>query len=157
MTKLKLLTIAVIGLLVMNLGIIAFLFLRKPPLPPDGGASFGKEGPKKKIIELLHFDSKQVKHYEELIQQHQASIKSLRDEIQETKSVLYSALKEENSARKDSLTNQLGALQVKIERVHYNHFMEIKKLCKPEQLEYFNTLTGELADFFGAEREGRRH
>jgi periplasmic protein CpxP/Spy len=47
-------------------------------------------------------------------------------------------------------------LQKKIEAVHYNHFKEIKKLCKPDQAEYFESLTGELADFFSPEREGRR-
>jgi periplasmic protein CpxP/Spy len=156
MSKLKLLTIAVIGLLVMNLCIVGFLFLGKPPLPPDGGSPFAKEAPRKKIIELLHFDNEQIKQYEELIQQHRESIRFLRDNIRETKSNLYHTLNEGNGSDKDSLINELGALQKKIEVVHYNHFMEIKKICKPDQLEYFNTLTGELADFFSPEREGRR-
>jgi periplasmic protein CpxP/Spy len=156
MSKLKLLSIAVIGLLVMNLCIVGFLFLGKPPLPPEGGAPFAKEAPKKKIIELLHLDKEQVSQYEELIQQHRESIKSLRDNLRETKSDLYQTLKEGNGANKDSLIYELGRLQEKIEAVHYNHFMEIKKLCKPDQLGYFSTLTDELADFFNPEKEGRR-
>jgi periplasmic protein CpxP/Spy len=156
MSKLKLLSIAVIGLLVMNLCLAGFLLLRKPPLPPVRGASFANDAPKKKIIELLHFDNEQVTQYEALIKHHRESIRTLRDNLRETKSNLYHTLNEENSADKDSLTNELGALQKKIEAVHYNHFMEIKKLCKPDQLGYFNTLTDELADFFNPEKEGRR-
>jgi periplasmic protein CpxP/Spy len=155
MSKLKLLSIAVIGLLVVNLFIVGFLLLNKPPLP-ERAAPFAKEAPRKKIIELLHFDEEQVKQYEELIRQHRESIKSLRDNLRETKSNLYQSLKEGNGANKDSLINELGMLQEKIETVHYNHFMEIKKLCKPDQLGYFNTLTDELADFFNPEKEGRR-
>jgi periplasmic protein CpxP/Spy len=147
MGKLKLLSIAVIGLLVMNLCIVGFLFLRKPPLPPEGGAPFANETPKKKIIELLYFDKEQVTQYEELIQQHRESIKSLRDSLREAKSNLYHKLKEGNDTDKDSLINELGTLQEKIEAVHYNHFVEIKKLCRPDQLGNFNTLTGALADF----------
>jgi hypothetical protein len=53
---------------------------------------------------------------------------------------------------KDSLENKLGELQRQIETVHYNHFTDIKKLCKPEQLENFNALTHDLAKFFAPER-----
>jgi periplasmic protein CpxP/Spy len=156
MSKLKLLSIAVIGLLILNLCVVAFLLLRKPPLPPDEGAAFAKDAPRKKIIELLHFDNEQVKQYEELILQHRESVKFLRDDMRETKSNLYHTLNEENSANKDSLINELGTLQEKIEAVHYDHFMKIKKLCRPNQAEYFESLTGELVDFFNPEKEGRR-
>jgi periplasmic protein CpxP/Spy len=75
MSKIKLLSIAVIGLLVMNLCIVGFLFLGKPPLPPEGEAPFAKEATRKKIIELLHFDNEQIRQYEELIQQHRIGVK----------------------------------------------------------------------------------
>lgn len=155
MTKLKLLTLAVIGLLVMNLGIVGFLLLGKPPLPPRGGTPFAKETPRDKIIERLHFDQGQVKQYEELIRQHRESMRSLQNNVREIKGALYTTLNAENATAKDSLTVELVSLQKQIEMVHYNHFIEIKKLCKPGQLEYFTTLTSELADFFSPEKDGR--
>jgi periplasmic protein CpxP/Spy len=155
MSKLRLLSFAVIALLAMNLALVGFLFLRKPPLPPGGRPSIAKEGPKNKIIEQLHFDAEQVIQYQKLIDEHKSSIKILRDDIRDTKSQLYKTLIEEDGERNDSLIVKLGDLQKKIETAHYNHFKEIKKLCKPDQLEYFNTLTDELADFFSPERDSR--
>ncbi len=152
MSRLKFLTIAVYGLLVLNLGIVGFMFLRKPPLHREGPLIAG-ETPKNKIIELLHFDADQVNQYETLIDEHKASIKFLRDDIRDTKSQLYQMLSKEDVVGKDSLIVKLGDLQKKIETTHYNHFQEIKKLCKPGQIEYFNTLTGELADFFNPEKQ----
>ncbi|MFM9839818.1 MAG: hypothetical protein ACKVOQ_16250 [Cyclobacteriaceae bacterium] len=143
---------AVIALLVMNLALIGFLFLRKPPLPPEGRPPIAKEGPKNKIIEQLHFDAEQVIQYQKLIDEHKSSIKILRDDIRDTKSQLYQTLNEEG-VRNDSLIIKLGDLQKNIETTHYNHFQEIKKLCKPDQLEYFNALTGELSNFFNTEKQ----
>jgi hypothetical protein len=147
MTKIKLLSIAVIGLLLINIGILAFLFLRKHVPPPDRPMR-GREGPKNIIIERLHFDKEQVAQYEKLIEQHQQNLQQLDGQIRMTKNQLYSTLATDNIAGKDSLANKLGEIQRQIESVHYNHFTDIKKLCKPEQLENFNALTHDLAKFF---------
>ena len=85
MSKSKLLSIAVIGLLVINLGILAFLFTRKPPNPPKDGPGRSQEGPKKIIIERLHFDKDQAAQYEQIIKEHQEAIKSLDQQIRLTK------------------------------------------------------------------------
>jgi periplasmic protein CpxP/Spy len=145
MSKIKL-------LLVINFCVIGFLFLRKPFPAPNGPHSFRPIEPKSRIIEILHFDHEQVAKYEKLIEQHRTSIKLLNYRIRETKSNLYETLREENAAVKDSLILELGYLQKEIETVHYNHFKEIKSLCKPDQSEYFTKLTFELGDFFGGGR-----
>ena len=155
MSKSKLLSIAVIGLLVINLGILAFLFTRKPPNPPKDGPGMSQEGPKKIIIERLHFDKDQAAQYEQLIKGHQEAIKSLGQQIRLTKNNLYATLADGSAMNKDSLQSHLGELQKQIESVHYNHFAGIKKLCKPDQMEYFNDLTKELAKFFAPGKNPR--
>lgn len=146
MSKLKLLTIAVIGLLLINLGIIAWLFLQKPPA--HEGRPSGGEGPKLIIIERLHFDETQVAAYETLIKAHQSAIHHTEDSIRITKNQLYATLTIEGHAGKDSLITKLSDLQQQIEEIHYNHFTDIRKLCKPDQLGDFNRLTDDLARFF---------
>jgi len=147
MSKIKILTIAVIGLLIMNLAVIGFLFLRKPPMrepshiPPE-------DRPKMIIIERLHFDKDQVSQYEQLISQHRNMIRKLEEGIRNTKNSLYSTLAEGSVLNKDSLENKLGDFQKQIEETHYSHFADIKKLCKPDQVNYFNDLTVDLARFF---------
>lgn len=151
MSKLKLLSIAVVGLLIINLCIVGFLLFRKPPHPREGAM-----GPKTRIIEMLHFDNEQIIKYENLIDRHQEKIKQLRNDMRDVKSRLYQTLNEEGADSRDSLINQLGILQKEIETVHYDHFVEIKKLCRPDQSEYFNTLSTNLADFFDPEKGGAR-
>ncbi len=164
MTKLRLLSIAVIGLLIINIGIVGFLLLRKPPMPPEGRPPMGQgghqpmktEGPKKIIIERLHFDESQVTAYEKLIEGHQTAVKSLDDSINTTKNNLYQTLTVDTFAGKDLLLNRLAEFQNQIERIHFDHFAEIKKLCKPGQLEYFNKMTKDLTRFFAIDKKGAR-
>ena len=156
MSKIKLLSIAVVGLLLVNAGILAFLFFRQPSQPPmDGPGRPGPgagEGPKRIIIERLHFDAEQITQYEKLIAEHRKQISELDKEIRQTKNNLYSTLASTSPMSKDSLETRLGEIQKQIESTHYNHFADIKKLCKPEQTENFNELTKELARFFAPGR-----
>jgi protein CpxP len=148
MSKLKLLTIAVIGLLVVNLAMVAFFVLNRPSQRPEGRLPMEQDGPKNIIIEKLHFDKEQSAQYESLIEQHQVIIKSLNDSIKDAKNELYSSLTNQNFTGKDSLIAKLGLLQRQIELTHYEHFAAIKKLCKPNQLDDYTALTKELSRFF---------
>jgi hypothetical protein len=153
MSRQKLLTIAVIGLLLVNFCTVGFLFLRKLPHDRGGSPPLARMEPKNQIIESLHFDEQQVADYERRIVQHRQMIRQLNDRIHEIKSSLYQTLAHENGANKDSLIHALGSLQMQIETIHYNHFKDIKSLCKPEQLSDFNVLSGQLTEFFGTRRE----
>ena len=152
MSKLTLLTIAVVVLLVLNLGVAGFLFLQKPPLAQGGPRPF-EHGPRNRIIAMLHFEKEQVEQYEELIRGHRASVRLLDERIRTVKTNLYQTLNEQESSVSDSLINELSELQKQVENVHYTHFLEIKRLCKPDQLAYFQELTGHLADFFAPKKQ----
>ncbi|WP_284652166.1 hypothetical protein [Flavobacterium terrisoli] len=157
MERTKLLTISVIGLLLLNLGTLGFLFLNGPKdhrLPHEG-----RPKPKEIIIEKLHFDANQKTAYEKLIHWHRGEINRLDDSIRQTKNELYSGLDETeiNVKTKDSLIALLNSYQKQIEETHFKHFEDIKKLCKPEQQEDFKALTEELSRIFGPKPRGPRH
>lgn len=155
MSKLKLLTIAVIGLLIMNIAVVGFLLMRKPPHPPGERPLMTQEGgPRNIIIERLHFDGDQVEEYEKLITEHQSAIRQIDDSIRMMKNELYHTLTSDSFAGKDSLVDRLGILQKEIELTHYDHFARIKKICKPAQMEEFNKLTEELARLFAPGKKG---
>lgn len=143
---------AVIGLLLINLSLVAFLVLRKPPVPPHDRQA-GGNGPKRLVIEKLHFSPDQTAQYEQLIEEHRTQIDPLNEHIKAAKNRLYITLATNDAARKDSLINQIGSLQRQIEVVHYNHFVALKKLCRPDQLADFNELTTDLAGFFAPRRK----
>lgn len=146
----KALRIIVIAILAINIAIIGYLFLTKDLF-------LGNKPPKPReiVIKKLDFSSDQIKRYDITITKHQNKIKALDDSIRNTKNKLYSRLKESSTEiyTNDSLVNQINNYQKQIEITHYNHFIEIKKICNKEQLEKFNALTNELSKIFSGKRK----
>ena len=142
MSKSKFLTLAVAALFLLNTATLAFLFFKKPPPPP-----LQREGPKEVVIERLHFDARQVAGYEKLIAQHRQAIESVQQEMGNARKALFEQLQGDDFSQKDSLLSVIGQLQQQIEDAHFQHFAEVKKLCKPDQAPAFDALTSELARF----------
>jgi len=157
MERTKLLTITIIGLLLINLATLGFVFLNGPK--PGGMPHEGRPLPKDIIIDKLHFDANQQKEYEKLIRWHRGKIDQLDDSIRQTKNSLYSGLTESdtNTKTKDSLIALLNTYQKQVEETHFKHFEDIKKLCKPEQQEDFKALTTELSRIFAPRPRRPRH
>ncbi|MCF6129520.1 periplasmic heavy metal sensor [Flavobacterium sp. AS60] len=156
MEKTKLLTIAVIGLLLINFGTLGFLLLGpKGHRPPHGNG----QQPKEIIIEKLHFDANQQKEYAKLIEWHRSEINKLDRNIREAKQQLYAELNqaETDAKTKDSLIAVINSNQKQIEATHFKHFEDIKKLCNNDQLADFNELTEELSKIFAPKPRGPRH
>ena len=156
MGKTKLLTIAVIGLLVINFGTLGFLLLNgKGHRSPQEG----RQKPKEIIIKKLRFDEAQQKKYAKLIKWHRGEITKLDGNIREAKNELYSQLLklETNVKAKDSLILVISFNQKQIEETHFKHFEDIKKLCHKDQMENFNDLTVELSRIFAPKPHRPRH
>lgn len=156
MEKTKLLTLSVIGLLLLNLGTLGFLFLNGKE---RGRPHEGRPEPKEIIIHKLHFDGAQQKEYAKLIQWHRGQITQLDGNIREAKNDLYRQLNkaEVNIKTKDSLITVINSNQKQIEATHFKHFEDIKKLCHKDQLDDFNYLTEELSRIFAPKPHGPRH
>jgi hypothetical protein len=147
MNKNRLLIFLIAGLLISNILLVVFMMKGRGSghHPPPHHRS-----PREVIIERLHFDEAQVQQYETLIQEHRKNLRNEDEALLNIKTTLYSNLKtKENKTVTDSLINAMMAIQNKIEHIHYSHFENIKKLCKPEQLKYFNHLATELSRIFG--------
>lgn len=161
MKKTKLLTITVIGLLLLNFAVLAFLFVSGPrghKQPTDRPE--GRPNPREIIIERLHFDDNQQKGYDNIVQWHQGEIKKLDSNIRQTKNELYYQLNqtEVNLKTKDSLITLLNSYQKQVEETHFKHFEDIKKLCHQDQLEDFYELTEDLSKIFAPNKPTRpRH
>jgi protein CpxP len=150
MNKSKVLGFTIIALVTLNFGILVFLFLSKGNDGPKG-----RKMPREIVIEKLHFDENQITEYDKTIKLHQETIRSIDDSIRNTRNELYKLLNSEtiDSSKKDSLYLKFAGFQKQIETTHFNHFVEIKKLCKKEQLTDFNNLTEELSKIFNNRRK----
>jgi protein CpxP len=152
MDKIKLLTIAVISLLLLNLGTLGFLLFSAPNKQHtrhEGGFE-GRPKPKEIIIKKLQFDTNQIKQYDELITWHHQNIRAVEDDIRNSKNELYLLLNINpvNEKAKDSLILVLSNNQKQIESIHFQHFKHIKKICTPNQLDRYKELTEELSKLF---------
>lgn len=141
MTRTRLLSIAVVVLVLMNMATLGVLFFREPPHPEHRK----HEGPKAIIIERLKLDEGQVASYEELIRDHRSKIDELDKRMMELRARLYD-VNDPQSA--DPIIDLIGETQGEIERVHTDHFGRIRALCRPDQLPSFDALTKDLAGCF---------
>lgn len=149
MEKSKLKTIAIIGLVVLNLTTLGFIFFNAPKRglhPP-----MDRMRPKDMIVRKLHFDENQKKEFEKLIEWHQAEIQKHDDKIRNAKIELYSLLVEKSidTNKKEILIDVISQHQKEIEEAHFKHFEDIKKICTQNQIEEFNNLSKELPRVFG--------
>lgn len=130
------------GLIVLNITVLAMVFSRRPHLPPERKRDI--------VIEKLHLSESQIGQYDQIIQLHRSQINNLEAKIHTAKSQLYLQLlrNEPNNKVKDSLIGVLSNYHEEVERTHFGHFESLKKICTDTQLPEFNALTEELADLF---------
>jgi len=150
MRKTRFISFIALGLLITNLLLVVFILFNKPQTRPY-------EGPKKLIAERLHFDAEQIEVYDNLIAIHRTHMNTKDSLIKQAKNELYTCIISGNLITKDSLKNQLGQLQIEIEDIHYNHFLDIKKLCRENQLNDFTALLKDMVQLFSKEPKDRPH
>lgn len=145
MNRNKFYLLIIIGLLLSNL-LLTALFLFRPKR--EGFIDHNK--PRNIVIGRLQFDEQQIRKYDELIGEHRVQIREKDRTMMQLKKSLFSLLSspENVTSKADSLVRELGYTQQQIEKIHFDHFMDIKALCKPEQLLEYDKLAGEITEIF---------
>ena len=140
----------VIVLLVLNLIVVsAFWFFKGFGTQGNGGRDGQGAGPRNEIIDRLHFDAAQVTEYDSLIVTHRKMVGEKEKEIQGLRTALFMGVSDGMYANlKDSWVRRIGVLHADIQQIHFAHFLDIQKICKPEQQGDFALLTKDLAKMF---------
>jgi protein CpxP len=152
MDKIKFLKYLVLGLFLLNVLTISSLFFFEMN---DNNRKNEHARPEKIIIDQLNFDKTQQEQYRKLITWHRNRINTFENQIKNNKQQLYAELSKNNVdlRTKDSLINNLSLCQKEIEITHFQHFEDIKKICKPNQVQDFINLTKELSTIFSKKRK----
>lgn len=151
-------TIAVAGLLILNLFTIGFLVLKagafQRPEPP--GQNRG--GPARLIMERLGFDEKQREAYTNLVDAHRDQTERLSAQSVALHRSYYELLlsKEPDTTRENALSQQIARHQQAVARLNFDHFAQIKALCRPDQQANFTRLVGDLSKLFGRQPRPQR-
>ena len=139
MSKNRFYIFIIVGLLISNLLLVTFVFMRKPP---------HHSGPRDLIIERLHFDENQVRQYDELIKQHRMQIRDKEHEMMDLKTQYYSLLKNNDRKNEDSLIHEIGKVSMETEKINFKHFQDIKRICHPDQIKNFDDLINDFESLF---------
>ncbi|MFM7851421.1 MAG: Spy/CpxP family protein refolding chaperone [Flammeovirgaceae bacterium] len=153
MSRERLLTIAVIFLLLLNTGIVAFLIFMPKLGPPHRPELF-------ELIERrLQLSNEQKKQFYQLRNEHRASINTLNDKFQEVFSQYMQLLEQKDidSLQQALFESQLATLSKTKAVVTLRHFEKVKQLCDAEQQQKFDELIPEITHFIMQEpRRGKR-
>lgn len=142
MNRIKLYIVLVIVLLLVNTVLVVFCLNNGPgnKRPPQ---------PREVVIRRLNLDASQIEAYEELIRWHRSHADEQLSVIQGYKRRLYTSLSERNdSVLVNALTDSVALAHRKLEQIHYRHFSDIRRLCRPDQHDAFNELSKDLARLF---------
>ena len=140
------LKMAVMILVVLNILALTFLWLGRPKNhPPEEFLRNPIEDNRRIMVMLkdeLGFDDRQAEEYLELRKNHRIAVDKLEREIRRIKKQMFDeALKEgTNIAISDSLLNLAQTKQAEIEKLTFQHFVELKNLCGPEQKDKLQNL-----------------
>lgn len=149
MERTKLLTFAVVGLLLINGLTLLFLVIKPGWLPHPGPP--GGEGPAAVVIERLHFDARQEQQYRTLIRAHQGQTNQLNAQSVQLYRRYYALLTalRPDTAQANRLSQQIGNTQRALAEANFAHFNAINALCRPDQQADFDRLVDELSQLFG--------
>jgi periplasmic protein CpxP/Spy len=133
--------------LIINAATLIFFWYNRPPQD-------GKRGlrPAQVLVEELKFDGQQQITYQTLRDQHHQAHDSLLQIIADQRQILYS----QKLVANDTVLHQIGLLQQEIERVTYDHFKEVRKICTPEQQAQLDILLGKTVQNILTPKDKRR-
>ena len=147
--KNKFLTWLVVTLLVANAGTILFFWINRPERMQGA-----KGSPREFLVRELELDSSQLDAFQELIEEHQASARPLKNEIRSAKENLFQLLKQpvipepEKMKAVQAITDKTKALEL----LNLEHFQQLRALCNDKQKKKFDGLLDQLAGLMSDSR-----
>jgi hypothetical protein len=130
MDKLKSYRSAAIGLLVLNLAILAFFFLHRPLI---GGSN---QRPRPTHLEL-EFDEAQQDAFFGLVGTHQAMMQRINQEQKGLLAEYFSSLAQNEPDSSSMVPQHYTKLEEEKISSTYDHFLNVKALLRPEQQQKF--------------------
>jgi periplasmic protein CpxP/Spy len=125
----------VVCALLLNVATLCFLLFNKQKPP---------KLPLEVLIEALDLDKEQSAKMTVLKNNHSAERSNLRDEISKNRRLLYKDFTTTTPAQIDSANATIARLYQQIEDLNFQHFKDIRALCRPEQQVEFDNLLLEI-------------
>lgn len=90
----------------------------------------------------VHFDEGQLEVYHSAKRDHWSKMKPLFNELSEAKQELFklTLIDSASSSQVDSLANIVGQKQANLDKAMLGHFKQVRKICRSEQVQVFDSL-----------------
>ncbi len=129
----KILTIAVVLLLLTNIGLVAFMMLGKGK--KGGEKHQGNREPFEMMVKELGMTEQQQKDYRQLKETHFKNVRPLFDSIRAAKTAFYSLIKggEVSDSVLNAYTSGISIKQMALEKETFAHFRQVRNIFTAEQ------------------------
>ena len=142
MKKLQFYKYAAIGLLVLNLSMLALFFLTKPPHPHRKGKNSHT-----RPVEILQLNEQQRTAFSVSAKAHHQQMKTIGKQQQDfLRPYLYSILDDSKNIDLGTTLLQFQALERQKIEATYQHFEEIKLILTPEQQNNFEAFVQHVVE-----------
>jgi protein CpxP len=140
----KILTIAVVLLLLTNITLVAFMVLGKNK--QENKRPPGRNDPFEVMVKELNMTDQQQKDYKQQKEEHFKNIRPLFDSVRAAKSAFFALLKETDV--NDSVVNlysqRVTEKQAAIDKLTFAHFRRVRNLFTPEQQPKFDVFVQKM-------------
>lgn len=126
MDKLTFYRYAALGLLALNLAVLAFFFLYRPLV---GGGEFGRPP----AIGVLKMDAEQYEAFQDLAGEHQTMMRSINASQKEILASYFGQLSGDTNGQTPEVPASYLALEQDKISGTYAHFLKVEGLLRPEQ------------------------
>ncbi len=153
------LIVTVIILIILNFGILTMLWINKPEHPKMPNRPQDKPNEQEHIGSLLKeelsFTDEQIEKYLDLRKINREQMSELENEIRDLKRQMFNKVILENSELpiSDSLLSMILDKQGQIEKLTYQHFLDLNQLCDSEQQKKLQLLIHRLLPPLGRGQE----
>ncbi len=146
----RFLTLVVFLLVIFNVSMMTIMWLGRPLRPerPGNPPRPGQEQAdiQKLIRDELGFDDQQIEEYLKMRREHRNQVRRLGEEIRQIKKQMFDEVLQDNPQPElsDSLLSLAQNKQAQIEKLTFQHFLDLKKLCRADQKDKLKRLMFEL-------------
>lgn len=140
LTKTRMLSWLAAALGLLNVGLLALLWLGRPGnQPPPEGGSIARY-----LVSELQLTPGQQQQFDRLRQDHHAHMQRLVQELTIEREQLFTGLARPDQAAAPALLDRIGALQRQTDSITYAHFAAVGRLLTPAQLKRWRELVPTL-------------
>jgi len=138
LAKKNLLILTVIVLILANVTMLVIFFMTRIQKSPHPEAA----APAAFIEKQLGFDDQQQKKFDELRKEHHQGAQEIRRRINEEEDSLFSMLPNMtgSDSSREQLIKQIAFNKAEIDRMTFDHFRKVRKMCSPTQQKKFDEI-----------------